>query len=225
MSIKQKKYLNSWSNFEIFLLLSSIYFIIILGFVVKSNLLAISVAFLGVFSSLNRAKGKVLSQTTGIILSILYSIIAFQNKYYGEVIIYLFIMLPIYISSVYTWLKYKNNKTNEVLQNNISKKTTLLLFIINFCLFFLLYFILKIFNTNQLLLSTFSMLVKLNAAYLALKRNKYSFIFYTISAIMLLMLWGIPIFNGQYELLPMLFDSILLIINNIYGFVKWSKNK
>lgn len=225
MYIRIKNYLKSLNKFEMSIFLASILLIVVIGLILNCELLTISVAFLGIFSALNRAKGLVLWQITGVILAILYSIISYKNKYFGEVIIYTFIMLPIYLSSTYTWIEYRDKKTQELKQNNLQKKEIIILLIVNICSFFLLYYILKLFGTSQLLISTISILIKLDASYLLLKRCKYNFIFYILSAIILLILWGAPVLNGSYKLLPMVFDAILLIINNIYGLYKWSKRK
>jgi len=69
----EKKY----TKFERIMYLASIVLIIIVGLILNCKLLTISVAFLGIFSSLNRAKGNVLGQITAVILSILYSIISY----------------------------------------------------------------------------------------------------------------------------------------------------
>ena len=45
---------------------------------------------------------------------VLYSIVSFKNGYYGEVIIYLCIMLPMYITGIISWIRHQNKETNDV---------------------------------------------------------------------------------------------------------------
>ena len=220
-----KKYLKSWNKFEIALLILSIILILGLGIYLKCGLLATIVPFIGFFSALNQAKGHVVGQIVGVLLAILYSIMSYNNKYYGEVIIYLIIILPLYISGIYTWLKNKDKKSEKVKQNNLSGKELYSLLGINIALFVGLYFLLKYFNTNNLLVSTISMNINLTATYLLVRRSRYSFLFYLINAFILLILWGLPVLKGNLLLLPMVFDAILLLINNIYGLHSWTKNK
>lgn len=216
-----RTYLKNLNKFEITLFTSSIVLILGVGFILKCDFLTTIVAFIGFFSALNQAKGKVLGQITGVLLAILYSIVSYRNRYYGEVIIYLLLVLPLYLVGIYTWLKNKDKKTQTVKKNELSKKEWIALSFISIVLFVILYYILKAFNTNQLLISTISMIVNLIATYLLVKRSKYSFLFYTINALILLILWGIPVLNGDYLLIPMVFDAILLLVNDIYGLIKW----
>ena len=104
-----KKYFKEWNKFEITLLIFSIFLLLGLGIYLKCGLLPTIVPFLGFFSALHQAKGLVLGQITGVVMAILYSIMSYSNQYYGEVIIYIVVILPLYISGIYTWLKNKDN--------------------------------------------------------------------------------------------------------------------
>ena len=222
MKNNDKKYLKDWNNFEKGLILASVILILGLGLLLKCDILTTIVAFIGFFSALNQAKGKVIGQITGVILAILYSIVSYRNKYFGEVIVYLFMILPLYITGIYTWLKNSDKKTNAVKKKEIAKKEWIGLSLVSIILSVVLYFILKAFDTNQLIISTISMIVNLIATYLLVRRSRFSFIFYLINAGILLLLWGMPVLNGDYLLIPMDFDAILLLINNIYGIKKWN---
>ena len=220
-----KKYLRSWNKFEITLLILSVILILGLGIYLKCGLLATIVPFLGFFSALNQAKGHVVGQVVGVLLAILYSIMSYNNKYYGEVIVYLVVILPLYISGIYTWLKNKDNSSETVKQNSISNKEWYSILFVNIVVFVGLYFLLKQFNTSNLMVSTISMNINLTATYLLVRRSRYSFLFYLVNAFILLILWGLPVLNGNILLLPMVFDALLLLVNNLYGLHSWSKNK
>lgn len=222
---KIRNYFGSWNKIEIGLMGLAVILILGVGIILKCELLSIMVAFLGIFSALNQAKGKVLGQFTGVVLAILYSYMSYMNRYYGEVIVYLFMILPLYIIGIYSWTKNKDLKTENVKQNDIYLKEWLVLIIVSIILFIGLYYLLRYFNTNQLIASTLSMIINLCATYLLTRRCKYSFIFYLVNAIILLFLWGMPVIQGNVMLLPMVFNAILLIGNNIYGMIKWSNKK
>lgn len=222
---KLRNYCKSWNKFEISLIILAILLILGIGVILNCEMLSIVVAFLGIFSALNQTKKMVFGQVTGVILAILYSYMSYMNRYYGEVIVYMLVILPLYIVGIYTWSKNKDSKTEEVKQSEIYLKEWLVLLIINIILFIALYKMLKYFNTNQLIISTISMNLNLCATYLLVRRSKYCFIFYLINAFILLTLWGIPVINGNIKVLPMIFDALLLIINNIYGMIKWKNNE
>ncbi|MBE6155297.1 MAG: nicotinamide mononucleotide transporter [Firmicutes bacterium] len=220
-----KNYIKSWNKFEIILLVLSVVVILGLGIYLECGFLATIVPFIGFFSALNQAKGHVVGQVVGVLLAILYSIMSYNNQYYGEVIIYLVVILPLYISGIYTWLKNRDNKSEKVKQNVIETKEWHGLLLVNILLYVGLFFLLKHFNTSNLLVSTISMNINLTATYLLVRRSRYSFLFYLINAFILLILWGLPVLNGNILLLPMVFDAVLLLINNLYGLHSWSKSK
>lgn len=83
-----EKVLKDWTRFEKILLVVSILLIGTSGIITKSEILTIIASFVGITCALMQAKGKVISQFMGVLEAILYSILSFQNQYYGEVIIY-----------------------------------------------------------------------------------------------------------------------------------------
>lgn len=62
------------------------------------------------------------------------------------------------------------------------------------------------------------------ATYLMVIRSKYSFAFYIGNDIILLLLWGIPVLQGDFSLIPILVEPIILLINDSYGLKNWNEN-
>ena len=217
--------LKDWTRFEKILCFSSITIVLIAGILSSSNLLTISCSIMGITCVITQAKGKLISQFIGFILVVLYSILSFQNKYYGEVLIFIFIMMPLFIVGIVSWIRNINKETNTVVKNELSKKEWIVLLIISIILFVGLYYLLKYFNTQQLLISTLSMITSLFGTYLVARRSKYAFLFYMGNDIILLILWGLPVVNGELGLIPMIFNPIINFINDIYGWKSWNKDK
>lgn len=86
-----------------------------------------------------------------------------------------------------------------------------------------IYFLLKAFNTSQLFISSLSVIDSLFAIYLGIRRSKYSFYFYVVNDLILIALWGIPVISGSLILLPMVFNPIINLINDMYGIHNWKK--
>ena len=219
------KIFKDWTNFEKVLLFGSILIVGITGIVFKSDLLTVSCSLVGIVTALLLAKGKNLGQVFGLLITILYSIVSFKNKYYGEVLIYALLMLPMYIIGIITWINHKNEKTNSVEINSIKKKEWVIVSCVFILVFVGIYFLLKYFNTNELIVSTISVLASLFAVYLQIRRSKYSFSFYILNDIILIFLWGIPVIHGNYVLFPMLLNPTINLINDIYGFYNWKKTE
>ena len=148
--------LKNWNKLEKTLLFGSIVLVSTVAFIFKSDLLTTICSIVGIITALLLAKGKSLGQLFGILITILYSIVSFKNKFYGEVIIYLLLMLPMYIMGVYSWIKHTNKETNTVEVNKINKNEWILVSIILILVFIGIYFLLRCFNTNELIVSTIS---------------------------------------------------------------------
>jgi nicotinamide mononucleotide transporter PnuC len=207
------------------LLIISIVLIFGSGFIYSSDWLTVLASFLGAFYALNQAKGKIFGQFIGIIEVVLYSWLSYKNQYYGEVIVYVLLVFPLHISGIYSWIKNEDKVTNKVIQNIIKLKEWLYIGITTLVLFISIYFILKHFNTSELLVSTLSVMTYLIATYLVVRRSKIGFLFYILSDIVILILWGIPVFNGNLLLIPILCEPIVLFANDIYGWIAWNKKK
>ena len=219
------KLLKDWTNFEKLLLFGSVVIVSVVGLCFKSDLLTVSCSIVGIITALLLANGKNLGQVFGLLITILYSIVSFKNKYYGEVLIYALVMLPMYIIGIFTWINHKNEKTNSVEINSIEKKEWGIVSIVFALVFVGIYYLLKAFNTNELVVSTISVLASLFAVYLQIRRSKYSFSFYMVNDIILMFLWGIPVIRGSYILFPMLLNPIINFINDMYGFYNWKKTE
>jgi len=217
------KLFKEWTKFEKILSLGSIFVIILVGIIFKSDLLTTSCSVVGVITAFLHAKGKNLGQVFGLIITFLYSIVSYKNRYYGEVLIYVVMMLPMYVLGIITWAKHKNTKTNSVEVNTIKKKEWITILFLSIFIYIGIYYLLKQFNTNELLISTTSVLMSLLAMYFQVRRSKHSFSFYLINDIILMMLWGIPVIKGNLLLFPMFINPIINFISDIYGLYNWKR--
>lgn len=133
-------------------------------------------------------------------------------------------MFPMYIYGVFSWITHRNKETDTVKSNEIAKKEWGILAFSSAIGFAALYCVLKYFNTSQLMISSLSMITSLMATYLITRRSKYSFIFYIGNDIILILLWGIPILQGEFYLAPVLVENIVLLLNDSYGLKNWNEN-
>ena len=218
-----KKLFKDWSVFEIILLITSPLIVLLVGIIFKNNLLTIITSRVGSICALLLAKGLASGQFFGIAIVILYSIVSYKNGFYGEMLIYLIIMLPMYIWGLIEWLKHKNRETKSVEVNSIKWKEWLIVALCSILVFIGVYFLLKALNTNELIVSTLSVVDNIFAVYLLARRSKYGFVSYIINDLILIVLWGIPIIQGNLLLLAMLINPIVNLINDTYGVINWTK--
>ena len=83
-------------------------FIVLVSNILAANFdpLTLIAALVGVTSLVFAAKGNVWAQVVMIVFSILYGIISFRFRYWGEMITYLGMALPMAVWSAITWLRH-----------------------------------------------------------------------------------------------------------------------
>ena len=216
--------LKNWTIFEKLFLLIGTIFAIVLTFAFKGTWIDLGYTLLYFWTALLLAKGKYSCYIVGIISTFFYAFVSFSNQYYGEVIIAMCCTLPLMVIGLINWLKHQDN-TNTVIIKEITKKELLLVLLSQAIMFIGYYFLLKIFNTNNLLVSTFSVVASIIATYLTARRSEHGFIGFIINDIILIVLWSLPVLNGNTSIIPALLCPVLLLINDIYGVYNWKRIK
>lgn len=218
-----KKFLKDWSLFEILFLIFSLTTITLCFLLEKDkNIFSLITSLTGVVSVLTVAKGLIIAPVINIIYNIIYAALSITQQYYGEAIIYIFLMIPISIISIMSWLKNKS-KTNEniVEINKISFREYVYLFIFIIIATIGFYFLLKTLHTSELIISTISLISSLVASYLMLRRCSYYAIGFMINDIILIILWSLVVKNNSIAYLPTVITFIVFLINDTYGFIHW----
>ena len=216
--------LKYFSNVEWALWLSSLLFIIISFFAFGGDgYLTLVASLVGATSLIYCAKGNPIGQVLMIIFGALYGIISYSFAYFGEMITYLGMTVPMAIVALVTWLKnpYKNNKS-EVAVNKISKQEIVFMLCLSAVVTIIFYFILKALGTANLLPSTVSVTTSFIAAYLTFRRSPYFAFVYALNDIVLIVLWVLAsIRDMSYVSTVVCF--IIFLFNDLYGFISWKR--
>ena len=213
-----------WNLFEKLFLIIGTITAFVLTFLFKGTWIDLGYTLLYFWTALLLAKGKYACYIIGIISTFFYAFVAYNNSYYGEVIIAMCCTLPLMIVGLVNWLRHQDN-TNTVVIKEISKKELIIVLFSQAIMFIGYYYLLKVFNTNNLLVSTFSIVASIIATYLTARRSEYGFVGFIINDIILITLWSIPVIGGNTNLIPVLLCPVLLLINDIYGVYNWKKIK
>lgn len=221
-----KRLLNYFTKGEIALWCNSV-IVIITTFCIfdRQSYLTLSASLLGITSLLLNAKGNPIGQFLMIIFSLLYGIISYKFEYYGEMITYLGMTMPMAIFALIAWLKHPHDgNRSEVKVNTIGKKEAALAFAVAALVTCGFYFILKKFNTANLIPSTISVTTSFIATYLTFRRSPYFALAYAANDVVLIVLWSLAsVENLRYISVVACFCTFL--INDAYGFINWQKMK
>lgn len=201
--------------------------VVVLSFCVfdGESYLTLTASLVGVTSLIFNAKGNPFGQLLMVVFSCLYGVISYSFSYYGEMVTYLGMTMPMALFALISWLKnpYNGNKA-EVKVNSISKKEIAFISIITAFVTILFYYILDYFNTSNIIPSTLSVTTSFVAVYLTFRRSPYFAIAYACNDIILIVLWVLAsITEIRYISVVVCFAAFL--VNDIYGFISWLKMK
>ena len=217
---------NYFSRSEIILWSFSV-FMIIISFCIfdRANYMTLCASVIGVTSLIFNAKGNPFGQLLMVIFSFLYGIISYTFSYYGEMITYLGMTMPMAVFALISWLRnpYNGNKA-EVKVNDISKREHVLMWSGTVVVTIIFYYILEYFNTANIVPSTISVTTSFLAVYLTFRRSPYFALAYAANDVVLIILWTLAsIYDVRYISVVVCF--VAFFVNDIYGFISWRKMK
>lgn len=189
----------------------------------RSNFLILIASLIGVTYLILNAKGNPLGQVLVIMFSILYGIISYKFSYYGEMITYLGMTMPMAVFALISWLRNPfNGNRAEVTVGSISKAETVFMIVLSALVTILFYFILQAFHTANILPSTLSVTTSFIAVYLTFRRNPFYAIAYAANDIVLIVLWILASLSDTRYISVVVCFAVFLF-NDIYSFFCWKK--
>ena len=160
-----------------------------------------------------------------VIFSLLYGIISYTFNYYGEMITYLGMTMPMAVFALVSWLRnpYQGNKA-EVKVNAVSTKESILMWFADAVITGIFYLILAYFDTANIIPSTISVMTSFVAVYLTFRRSPYFAVAYAANDIVLIVLWALAC-ASDIRYLSVVVCFIAFLFNDAYGFISWQKMK
>lgn len=121
-----KNELAGWKAWEAGWLITACVIITILSIYWGDSLMGIISATTGVACVVCTGKGKLSAYIFGLVNSVLYALIAYNSKLYGETMLNLIYYVPMQFYGFYVWNKNMNAETNEVKKRHMTNKTRLI---------------------------------------------------------------------------------------------------
>lgn len=199
-------------------------FAVIASFLIfdRENWLTLAASLVGVTSLIFAAKGHPAAQAMAIAFAVMYGIISLGFAYYGEMITYMFMSLPMAAFSLVSWIRHPSDNKNEVRVNHLKAREYVFMAILTILVTAVFYFVLKYFNTANLIPSTISVTTSFVAVYFVFRRSPLYAVGYAANDVVLIVLWTMASFeNASYIPVAVCFTAFLA--NDIYGFINWQK--
>ena len=179
-------------------------------------------SLIGVTALIFVAKGYVAGQILTVVFALVYGVISFFYRYYGEMITYLGMTAPIALLTAVTWLRHPFEGSREVeicRVNRVQIKRMLLCALPVTAAFFL---ILRALGNASLTISTISIATSFFAAWLSFLRSPYYALAYAANDLVLIVLWSLASAE-DLSCLSMVICFAMFLLNDLYGFVNWQR--
>lgn len=214
------------SKFELGLWISSLILIAVV-FIMggKFDFLVFAASLIGATALIFVAKGDPLGQILTVVFALVYSVISYKFRYYGEMITYLGMTSPMAILAAVEWFRNPFEKgKSEVEIKKLSKKTCVILWMLTVVVTVIFHFILKAFDTPNLFMSTVSITTSFLASALTFLRSPFYALAYAANDVVLIVLWVLAsIVDPSY--IPMILCFVIFLVNDSYGFINWRRMK
>lgn len=191
----------------------------------STDYLSYAASLVGVTALIFAARGDPFAIILSICFSVMYATISYFFTYYGEMIINLGLQLPISVASLITWRKNLTKKDGvHVKTGKLTLKKTLIMLALDAIITVLFHFLLKYFNTANLIPSTISVATSFGALFfMALRLPQHALIF-ILNDVVMIVLWSLALISDiSYISLVVCFSIFLL--NDTYTFISWLKRQ
>ena len=213
----------NWKKWEVIWLLVATAVILSVSVYWKDSIVATFAALTGIWCVILTGKGKLSSFWFGSINTVLYAIIAWEAKYWGEVMLNLIYYVPMNFVGLYMWSKNMNKETEEVVKKRLPLKKSIMSYglVIVGTLGYGLF--LKVMNGTLPFVDSMSTVFSVFAQFLCVKRYMEQWVLWVIVDVVTVIMWIYAFVNGTGDMATVLMWSIYLI-NAIFMLIKWKKD-
>lgn len=189
----------------------------------RENYMTLIASLIGVTSLIFSAKGNPIGQLLMVMFSMIYGFISFTFSYYGEMVTYIGMTMPMAVFALISWVKnpYKGNKS-EVKVNKLDQKEIVNMWRITVFVTIAFYFILAAFNTANIVPSVISVTTSFVAVYLTFRRSPYFALAYAANDVVLIVLWVLASLQ-DVKYVSVVVCFVVFFVNDIYGFISWRR--
>lgn len=219
---KITKELKSFKSWEVAWLLFANIVILAVSVYMGDTPIGIICSITGTCCVILTGMGKMSNFLFGTINVILYAYVAWNAKYYGEVMLNLLYYFPTNIIGFVAWKKHMNEEKNEVQMLRLTLKQDVMLALACVAGIFGYSYVLKLLGGNLPLIDSMSTVLSVVAQILLIRRRMEQWIIWIIVDVVTVIMWIAAFFNGG-ESVAVLMMWIVYTINAFIMFIKWYK--
>lgn len=218
-----KREFNGWKKWEVCWIILATLVILGVSIYWKDTAVGIFAALTGIWCVILTGKGKLSSFWFGTINTILYAIVAWRARYWGEVMLNLIYYVPMNFVGMYMWSKNMNKETDEVKKKRLTLKGSIIAYLCVAVGTIAYGFVLKFMNGTLPFIDAMSTVFSIFAQILCVKRYMEQWVLWVVVDIVTVIMWAYVLIQGTGDFATLLMWTIYLI-NAIIMLVKWNKD-
>jgi len=221
-----RNYFKGWNWFELSVLIAAFIVPPVVGIIVGSSILEILAPMFGMMVAILYAKAKFEAFPLTFVSVGLYVILAWQSGIFSEVIYMLAVLMPLTIYGLINWKRNqrKDDAKGQVTVLRGARGLELLILAIVLAVASVgIYFFLRWFETEHLIISTASLITGTAAMYLITRRFKWALAVHILYSASVIVLWMLFIVPDNWNMVVVLLNPIIFITCDIYGTFHWRR--
>lgn len=216
-----KNEISGWKRVEVFWLVFAVAIITGLFIYWGDNLMGIISATTGVACVVCTGKGKLSAYIFGLVNCVLYAIISYNAKYYGEVMFNV-ISIPLQFVGLFVWSKHMSAETNEVEKRSMTINQRVVLTIVIILGILAYGSLLKVLNGNLPYIDALTTVMSLVAMIISIKMFTEQWVLWLIIDTFTIALWAVNFANNQ-ESVATLIMWLVYWFNALFSYFKWRR--
>jgi len=220
---KIKYFFSGWKAFELIWL--SVFTIIIFGLSIywKDSIIGLIASLTGIWNVVLVAKGKISNYYFGIVAVTTYAYTAYNQQYYGEVMLNMLYFFPMQFIGLYLWKKKGNSsQQSEIKVRYMTNKQRTIWFFVTGLAIILYGFILQKLGGNLPFIDSSSTVMSIIAMILMVFIFVEQWILWILVDIVSIIMWVSVLVKGGNDI-AILIMWIAFLVNAIYGLYNWIK--
>ena len=215
-----KSELTGWKPFDVIWFLAATAVILGLSIYWKDTWISLIAAVSGTWCVILTGKGKRSSFIFGLINVIFYAVVAFDAKYYGEVMLNLFYYFPMNFVGWFVWKKHMDEQKGEVIKVRLPLKKSMIVYGVTAAAIFIYGYILDRLGGNLPYVDSMSTVISVVAQVLSIKRLMEQWVLWIVVDVVTVIMWAVHFAQGGETVATLAMWAVYLI-NAVIMFIRW----
>lgn len=215
-----KSELSGWGKYERIIFPTIVLAIITISFIMKDSKVALISAICGISYTILAGKGKISCYLFGLMGTLCYAYISYQNSLFGNLALYLLYYLPMQIIGIFKWKKHLNKDTGMVIKTKLTPKERLQYFILSAIVTIIFAYFLKLFNDANPIIDAITTIFSITGLILTIKRAIEQWYLWAVVNVLSAIMWIEAYIAGSNCFATILMWSVYAILA-IYFLHTW----